>query len=143
MRFLRVALAAAAFGCCVPAVIAAAPPESPLPAEVRNVDLDVVEMAFCAAIKDRNPVGVADTFPSHVYSLYCFTAITGAVDTTWVTHRWYRGAMRVADVRLPVGSPHWRTWSRKRILPGWEGEWRVDVVTPDSVVIGSKKFILR
>jgi hypothetical protein len=99
-------------------------------------------MVFCAAIKDRTPVTVADTFPSDISAVYCFTRIVGAQDSTAVVHSWYRGDARVSDVTLAVKSPLWRTWSRKKINPSLRGEWKVEVIAPDESVIASKKFFI-
>jgi hypothetical protein len=107
-----------------------------------GMGLSVSEMCFCAAIKDRVPVGVADTFPSDIFSIYCYTRIVGAEDTVAVVHSWYRGDTRFANVSLPVKSPWWRTWSHKKMAPQLHGDWRVDVIAPDSSVIASKQFFL-
>lgn len=107
-----------------------------------DVELSVDEMCFCAAMKGRTPIGVADTFPSDIFRIYCYTLIVGAGDTTTVVHSWFRGGTRVADVRLAVKSDWWRTWSHKKMASDLRGDWRVDVVAPDSSVIASKKFFL-
>ena len=99
-------------------------------------------MVFCAAIKDRTPVTVADTFPSDISAICCYTRIVGAKDTTEVIHSWYYGDTKVADVKLAVKSPLWRTWSRKKIIPGQRGEWKVEVIAPDESVIASKRFFI-
>jgi hypothetical protein len=108
-----------------------------------ELSLSVDQMDFCAAMKNRTPIGVADTFPSDISSIYCFTRVAGAKDTTGVIHAWFYGSVNVAEVELVVKSPLWRTWSRKRMLPGWQGDWRVDVIASDGSVIASKKFHLR
>jgi hypothetical protein len=108
-----------------------------------EMKLKVDQMDFCAAVRERSPIGVADSFPSDISAIYCFTRVAGAQDTTAVVHRWFRGETRVVDVDLPVCSGLWRTWSRKRMLPGWQGQWHVDVVDPDGSVIASKRFFLR
>jgi hypothetical protein len=107
-----------------------------------ELDLEVGEISLCAAIQDRMPVGVADTFPSDIFGVYCFTRIVGAEDTTAIVHRWYHGDTKVAEVELGVKSSNWRTWSRKRMIPEWRGEWKVEVVTGDGSVIASKEFTL-
>ena len=103
---------------------------------------EVDEMVFSAAIKDRTPITVSDTFPSDIAAVYCYTRIVGAEDTTAIVHSWYHGEDKVVDVGLPVKSPLWRTWSRKTIAPGGRGEWKVDVIAPDGSVIASKKFFI-
>ena len=100
------------------------------------------QMVFCAGIKDKAPVGISDTFPSDIYRVYCYTTVVGAADTTAIVHVWYRGETQVAAVELGVKAARWRTWSSKRMAPGWQGLWRVDVTTADGTVIESKEFSL-
>lgn len=100
------------------------------------------QMVFCAAVADRTPAGVSDTFPSDIFSVYCFTTVVGAVDTTVIVQNWYCGETKMASVELAVKSPRWRTWSSKRMIPGWRGQWRVDITTVDGAVIESGKFTL-
>lgn len=114
----------------------------PLLASAAQGDLEAGEISLCAAVQDRVPVGVADSFPSDIFSVYCFTRIVGADDTTTVVHRWYHGDTRVAEVELVVKSSNWRTWSRKRMMPEWSGQWKVEVVAADGSVIASKEFTL-
>jgi hypothetical protein len=107
---------------------------------VESVEVD--PMVFCAAVKDRAPIGVADTFPSDIYAVYCFTRIMGAHETPTVVHSWLRKGRKISNVELSVGSPIWRTWSRKKMRPDLKGEWEVKVIAPDGKVIASKKFFL-
>ena len=115
---------------------------SGLEATQLKVRLKVEEMVFCAAVKDRVPVGVADTFPADVYRVFCFTRIVGASDTASVKHVWYRGDTLVAERRLPVRSSHWRTWSAQVMREQWRGEWRVEVRTAEGALLASKKLRL-
>jgi hypothetical protein len=102
----------------------------------------VAEMELCAAVRDRTPVGVAESFPSDIARVYCFTRIVGAQDTTSVEHVWYYGKTEMGRVNLTVKSSSWRTWSTKRMAPDWKGTWRVEVVESDTTVIASKEFVL-
>lgn len=100
------------------------------------------QMVFCAGVKDRAPVGVSDAFPSDIYRVYCYTTVVGADDTTAIVHNWYHGDARVVAVELSVKAARWRTWSSKRMAPGWQGLWRVEVTTADGVLIESREFSL-
>jgi hypothetical protein len=103
-------------------------------------ELQVHDPATCTGIEDRVPIGVSDTFPASVQRVYAFTRIVGAVSDTFVTHKWYYGDRPMAEVRLPVRSSDWRTFSSKNILPGWTGQWRVDIVDENGTVIGGMPF---
>ena len=61
-------------------------------------------------------------------------------DSTTVSHVWYHGEIRRADVQLNVRGYRWRTWSTKVIQEDWTGEWRVDVVSADGKILKSKRF---
>jgi len=104
--------------------------------------LRVSKMVFCAGVTSMTPVAVADTFPSDIFSVYCFTRIVGAGDTTAVVHRWQYGDSTLASIELPVKSPLWRTWSSKKMTSGLRGEWKVDVTELDGTVIHSGTFLL-
>lgn len=106
-------------------------------------ELAVADAAIAVAVVNRQPQGVAQTFAPDVGRLYCWTRVTGAVGETQVEHVWYWGDQEMARVPLRIGSPNWRTWSRKNILPEWTGSWRVDVVGPDGTVLRSIPFTVQ
>ena len=49
----------------------------------------------------------------------------------------------IAEVPLEVNSNKWRTYSSKRILPNWQGNWRVEVYDDNGKMIGSKNFTVK
>jgi hypothetical protein len=108
-----------------------------------TLGLQVDRMVFCAAIKDKEPAGAADTFPSDIYAIYCFTRVVGASAPTSVKHVWYRGGKVVSTKSLPVKASPWRTWSLKEMRQDWTGEWMVEVVGRDSTVLASKQFVVK
>lgn len=74
--------------------------------------------------------------------VWCLTRVVGLVAPTTVTHVWYHDGQTRARVDLTVGSGDWRTWSSKRMLPGWAGDWEVKVLDADGTVLGSASFVL-
>ncbi|MEJ2055359.1 MAG: DUF2914 domain-containing protein [Calditrichaceae bacterium] len=104
--------------------------------------LTVDEQTICTAVEDRMPVGADSSFSSDVGQLYCFTKISGAEDTTTISHVWYFNGEEKAKVELNVKSKNWRTWSSKRIDPSWIGEWRVEVVSAAGDVLSTKAFTI-
>jgi len=109
----------------------------------KNAGLAVEELVFCAAINDRSPAGVADTFPADIYSVYCFTRLAGTRGAAVIKHVWYRGGTKVGETGLAVKSLPWRTWSTREMRTEWKGDWRVDVLGPDGTMLASKKFFLK
>lgn len=104
--------------------------------------LDVEEAAIARGVEERRPLDAGTDFPADVGELFCFTRITGGSDDaeTSVVHVWRRGDEEVARVPLPVRGASWRTWSRKRILPSWTGEWTVDVEDAAGNVLETLRF---
>ncbi len=102
--------------------------------------LSVGRAAFARGVVAREPVGVSDTFPADVGEVYFFTHILGAEKPTEILHVWIHNGWEMAIVPLEVQSPSWRTWSSKRILPEWTGEWTVEVRETDGTVIYRASF---
>jgi len=148
MRYAILAMGALVVSLVAPSPGLAAEPslagaEPGLAAAGAKAGLAVDDMVFCAAIKDRSPAGVADTFPADIYSVYCFTRLAGTRGATAIKHAWYRGGTKAGDVGLAVTRLPWRTWSTKEMHKEWKGDWRVDVLGPDGTVLASKKFFLK
>lgn len=102
--------------------------------------LTVEEISICRAVEDREPVEVDTIFYDIVGNVYCFTKITGAPEPLTISHIWYLNDQEKARTDLQVRSKNWRTWSSKKILKGWIGNWRVDVVSPQGNVLASQEF---
>ena len=102
--------------------------------------LSVGRAAFARGVVAREPVGVSDTFPADVGEVYFFTHVLGAEEPTEILHVWIHNGWEMAIVPLEVQSPSWRTWSSKRILPEWTGEWTVEVRETDGTVIYRASF---
>ncbi len=109
----------------------------------QEATLAVDDMVICTAIEDRQPVGIDTVFSNTVGQVYCFTNITGSVDTTSIYHVWYHNNVEMARVELSVKAKTWRTWSSKRIVEEWEGKWRVEVESADGEVLEIKEFIIK
>ncbi|MBC7196790.1 MAG: DUF2914 domain-containing protein, partial [Deferribacterales bacterium] len=98
----------------------------------------ISRMAIATDIVDREPVGVSETFSANIGKLYCFTEVQTDKFPTKVVHIWLYDNNIIAEVPLEVNSNKWRTYSSKRILPNWEGDWKVEIYAEDGKLIGSK-----
>ncbi len=105
--------------------------------------LTVEEMVFCTAVQDRAPSLPDTAFASTVEDVWCFVRVTGAADTTSITHVWYYNDRELSRIDLAVKSANWRTWSSKMILPDWQGTWRVDVLSAAGDVLKSGTFAIK
>lgn len=122
----------------------AAPPEETPPEEPVSPPADRPELTvtatICTTVEDREPVGAGEVFPATVEKLYCHTLIEGAEEPITITHVWYHGEENMAEVFLDVKSVRWRTWSSKKIVQSWTGEWRVDILGPEGNALTSISF---
>ncbi len=92
---------------------------------VQANELRVEDGTITTAVENRMPVDSIETYPADYGKLYCFTRIIGAQKETYVTHVWFYEDQEMARVSLPVRSADWRTYSSKRFLPQWAGDWSV------------------
>lgn len=104
---------------------------------------NITQFDFATAIEDRQPVGIDTAFTANVGTVFCFTRIEGADDTTQIAHVWYNKDEERARINLDVKSDDWRTWSSKSILESWTGRWRVMVEDNDGNVLSTKTFVIR
>ena len=86
---------------------------------------------ICTAVVDRACEGASDTFSSSVGKVYAHTRILGMDEGGSITHRWIYKDTVMAEPKLNVGGPNWRTWSSKNIDTLWSGAWKVEVVNND------------
>ncbi|MCW8859503.1 MAG: DUF2914 domain-containing protein [Deltaproteobacteria bacterium] len=91
-------------------------------------ELRVTEEAITSAVENQMPVDRIETYRADYGKLYCFTRIAGAQEDTEITHVWYYQDDEMARVTLPIRSSDWRTYSSKRFLPQWAGDWKVVVL---------------
>ena len=109
-------------------------------APVEKAPALTVYATICTAIEDREPVGAGESFLATVGQLYCHTLIEGAPEPTSITHVWYRGEEKMAEVILSVNSARWRTWSSKKIVESWTGNWHVDILGEDGQELAAVSF---
>lgn len=95
--------------------------------------------AICRAVDDHQPVDEGTTFGSDVERLSCWTRILDAKDKT-IVHAWIHEGVTRARVELRIGSPSWRTYSTKKILPSWTGAWEVKIMTLEGLVLETITF---
>ena len=109
---------------------------------VQAADLKVADGTITSAIENQMPVDRIESYRADFGKLYCFTRIVGAQEDTVITHVWYYQDDELARVPLPIRSADWRTYSSKRVLPQWAGEWRVVVLDEEGNEITTIPFNL-
>lgn len=109
--------------------------------QAQNLSVEMIQ--FGTDVENREVVGADTAFASSIETVYCFTHITGAEGTAEIAHVWYYNDEEKARVPLTVRSNSWRTWSSKRILPSWTGEWSVQVEDAEGNVLESGSFVIQ
>ena len=105
----------------------------------------VIDAVFGSDLDRENRVlvGQAEEFDSTLEQIYCLTRIRGLEYPTTVTHAWYHDGQAKARVELNVGSADWRTWSSKKILPTWTGNWELKVLDSTGKVLATFGFTVK
>jgi DUF2914 family protein len=103
-----------------------------------------------AELVDRAPASVggctaaacSTRYPETVGTITFWTRLAGGSPGRWVEHVWFHGEKEIARVRQRVEAPTWRTWTRKRILAEWTGDWRVEVRADDGTLLAERFFTI-
>lgn len=118
---------------------APAPSTAPAPAAA----LTLARMEIAAGVENREPVGVAATFPATQEKVFCFLEFTNVTAETGVTVVWSVGGKEMGAVPLTVKAySKYRTWAYKTIA-GMTGEWKVDVKDASGAVLKSAAFTIQ
>lgn len=99
----------------------------------------VARAVFSSNIQDREPVDSIQQLGSETQQIFFFTELKNLQGQA-VKHRWLRNGEQMAEVDFNVGGNRWRVWSSKQLIPGSEGEWKVEVVDGSGVVLGSNSI---
>ena len=102
--------------------------------------IKVESAAVCENIVDREAAGTGTSFSVTVGKLFFFTKITGAENSTEISHVWYFGDTERSRVTLPVKANKWRTFSSKILQAHEIGAWHVDVIAPAGEVLETVQF---
>jgi hypothetical protein len=101
--------------------------------------LRVTTSGVGTGIEDRELTGQADRFPEGTQVVF-WTRVEGGAAGDTVDHVWIRDGEEVVTIGLSVGSPNWRTWSRKTLHRGAAGDWRVEARDREGRVLASAEF---
>jgi hypothetical protein len=121
---------------------AAAPATAPT-ATVKAVPamgLNISRMEIAGSVENREPVGVAATFPATQEKVYCFLEFQNVSQETSVTVVWTLGQNEMGSVPLAVKAySKYRTWANKTIA-GMKGDWKVEIKDKAGAVLKSATF---
>jgi hypothetical protein len=103
--------------------------------------VEVTEAVVCRDVQEREPVDSGESFPADVGKVWCWSKIKDG-EGTKIKHVYYYDGEEKAVIELSIGSATWRTYSSKRILSSWTGQWSVDIVGEDGAVLKSLEFTI-
>ncbi|HUI68163.1 MAG TPA: DUF2914 domain-containing protein [Nitrospirota bacterium] len=111
-------------------------PAAPVPAE----GLTISRMEIAGSVENREPVGIAASFPATQEKVYCYLEFKDVPQDTTITYVWTLGQNDMGKVTQQVKkSSRWRTWANKSI-GGMKGDWKVDVLDESGAVLKSATF---
>lgn len=102
----------------------------------------VARAQFSNDVIDREPINdIGDTIKvayGEIQRVYFFTDLRDMSGHT-VLHRWLLDGEVQAELPFDIGGDRWRIWSSKKLMPGFDGLWTVEIVD-EGVVIDSRSF---
>ncbi|MBM6551094.1 DUF2914 domain-containing protein [Marinomonas ostreistagni] len=102
----------------------------------------IARAQFASDVLDREPIDelgdVIQVQYGEIQRVYFFTDIRD-MSGSQVTHRWTLDGELEAEIPFDIGGDRWRVWSSKRLMPGFDGQWTVEVVK-DGEVIETRSF---
>ncbi|MEJ2215389.1 MAG: DUF2914 domain-containing protein [Gemmatimonadota bacterium] len=104
--------------------------------------ITVSQAVAATGVENRQPTGVAEQFPADVGTVYCYMVAEGDFPETQLVQVWMHGDQEMAKVPLTVKGPRWRTWSSKKIMPDWTGDWTVRIEDASGNVLKSVSFTI-
>ncbi|MEJ2183720.1 MAG: DUF2914 domain-containing protein [Nitrospirota bacterium] len=109
-----------------------------LPQEARA--FEVQRFVVARDVVDREPVGVSQSLPVTVGTVYAFLEAGSVEADTVVSFVWLHMGEELARVDIPLKeSPRYRTWSSKR-LGGRTGAWTVRLLDSQGEVLAETSF---
>jgi hypothetical protein len=111
-----------------------------LPASGQETEFTIARLVVGAGVENREPVGVAETFPATTEKVYCFLEATDILKDTEVSFVWFYGDQEMLKTNLPLQTGlKWRTFADKN-LRGMKGDWKVEVRDAKGNLVKDIKF---
>lgn len=108
-----------------------------VPLSAMSAEPTVSRAQFTTAVLDREPTDELSAISPSTEKVFFFTELRN-MDGTNIIHRWSLNGSVMAEVSFNVRASRWRVYSSKTLLPEWRGDWVVDVVDENGVVVETK-----
>jgi len=111
-----------------------------LPASGQEKEFTIARLVVGTGVENREPVGVAETFPATTEKVYCFLEATEISKDTEVSFVWFHGEKEMSKTNLPLQTgPKWRTFANKTVA-GMKGDWKVEIRDVNGNLVKDVKF---
>ncbi len=95
---------------------------------------------FATNVVDREPTDNIDTLSTDISKIFYFTELKNLNGKT-IRHRWLHAGEEKAAVAFEVKGDLWRVHSSKNLIPGWVGDWTVEVVDEANTKLHEDSFV--
>jgi len=103
-------------------------------------EFTIARLVVGTGVENREPVGVAETFPATTDKVYCFLEATEISKNVEVSFVWFYGQKEMLKTNLPLQTgPKWRTFANKNV-GGMKGDWKVEVRDSKGNLVKDIKF---
>ena len=100
----------------------------------------VARFVVGTGIDEKEPVGVAKSFPASTEKVFCYLEATGIAKDTKISFVWIYKQKEMLKTTMTLKSgDKWRTYSNKN-LRGLKGDWEVQLISSTGAVIKDVKF---
>jgi hypothetical protein len=111
-----------------------------VPAAAQDKEFTIARLVVGTGVENKEPVGVAETFPSTTEKVYCFLEATEISKDTEVSFVWFLGDKEMLKTNLPLTmGPKWRTFANKNV-GGMKGDWKVEIRDSGGNLVKEVKF---
>jgi len=103
------------------------PPTSAQEKAKEGPGFTVTRLVVGTGVENREPTGVAETFPASTEKIYCFLEATNIAQDTEVSFAWFNGDKELWKMNLPLKKGlKWRTYTFKTVRE-LKGDWKVEI----------------
>jgi hypothetical protein len=108
--------------------------------EKAKQEFTIARFVVGTGVENREPVGVAETFPATTEKVYCFLEAAEISKDTEVSFVWFLGDKEMLKTNLPLKmGPKWRTFANKNV-GGMKGDWKVEMRDVNGNLLKDAKF---
>ena len=100
----------------------------------------VARLVVGTGVENREPTGVAETFPASTEKVYCYLEATNIAKDTEVSVVWSLGGKEISKTGLSLkAGSRWRTNAIKSVK-GLKGDWKVEIKDASGNLVKEAKF---